>query len=399
MLLPKLLIIFLFSLFFVAFAPAVNAAGNLYFSPASGTKYNGQNFTVGVRASGMDGVDAVNATFTYPADKLTFVSISSGSSAWDVKAEEGGGNGTVTIQRGSTSSLTGDKLVANVTFKPKTNTGTAALSFAGDAALTRAGSNVIGNKSGATYTLAQPAAAPPPPAADTTAPIISEIKIVNPTIDAATVTWKTNEASDSSVDYGTDKGYFITATNATLVTEHSITLNSKFIEPGSTYHFIVRSKDAAGNEVKSVDQTFSTLGYELVVTLKDSAGKVLANTKASLYSKAQIGVSDKKGVITFKNVVPGEHLIVVETGDQKITQTIEVKNTGAKEVKIKDAAGKETSVLKTEPQKFDIRVSGANVQLKPLQTIGVVLIVIGIVLIGIVIFIYRRRHTKKTNIV
>jgi hypothetical protein len=392
LLLPRLLSIIFASLLFVTLAPSVKAAGNLYFSPASGTKYNGQNFTIAVRASGMDGIDAVNATFTYPADKLTFVSISSGSSAWDVKAEEGGGSGTVTLQRGSTNSLTGDKLVANVTFKPKTNTGTAALSFAGDAALTRAGSNVISGKSGATFTLAQPAAAPPPPAADTTAPVISDIKVINPTLDSATITWKTNEAADSNVDYGTELGYFITASNSALATEHSITLNSKFIESGSTYHFIVRSKDAAGNEVKSADQKFSTLGYDLLVTLKDESGKVLTNAKASLYSKPQIAFSDKNGVVTFKNVPSGEHLLVVETKDQKVTQTIEVKNTGVKEIKVKDNA-----VLKTDPQKFDVKIAAASILTKPMQTLGYVLIISGVALIIIILAAYFVLRRKKQN--
>ena len=48
---------------------------------------------------------------------------------------------------------------------------------------------------------------PPPPPGDTTAPVISAVNASGITSSAATVTWATNEASDTQVEYGTTTGY------------------------------------------------------------------------------------------------------------------------------------------------------------------------------------------------
>lgn len=394
--LPVLFFSVLFLLLGLALPRPAKASGTLYFSPGSGTKYNGQNFTVSLRASGMDNVDGVSAIFTYPTDKLTFVSINSGSSAWGIKAQETSSGGTIEIDRGNVGNLSGDKLVAAITFRPKTNSGTANLTFSGGCALTLAGSNVITGKSNATFTLTD---TPPPPVADTTPPVISAIAVTNLSVNTATITWTTNEASDSNVEYGTSKGYFLTASKGDLVTAHSVDLNKTFLEPGTAYHYIVRSKDASGNEAKSTDQTFSTIGYDIKVTINDENGNPLANTEATLHSTAQTATTDQNGLVTFKNVTVGEHVVTVKRDGTEIATTIQVKDAGAKEVKVKDATGKETVVLKTDPQKFAVKIAAANVQLKPTQSLGAIMIIAGIVLFGIVFFIYRRRKAKKNTLV
>ncbi|MBZ5538877.1 MAG: fibronectin type III domain-containing protein, partial [Acidobacteriia bacterium] len=93
---------------------------------------------------------------------------------------------------------------------------------------------------------------------DTTPPIISAVSSSSITSSAATISWTTDEASDSQVDYGTTTGYgSSTALNASLVTAHSAGLSGL---TGSTlYHYRVKSKDAAGNMATSGDFTFSTL--------------------------------------------------------------------------------------------------------------------------------------------
>ena len=95
------------------------------------------------------------------------------------------------------------------------------------------------------------------PASDITAPIISGTSASGVTSGSATITWTTNEASDSRVDFGTTADYgSSTALNSSLVTSHSQTLSG--LAANTTYHFRVKSRDAAGNLVMSGDQVFKT---------------------------------------------------------------------------------------------------------------------------------------------
>jgi len=73
----------------------------------------------------------------------------------------------------------------------------------------------------------------------------------------ATITWTTNEASDSQVEYGPTTAYGrSTARNASLVTSHPQTLSG--LTAGTLYHYRVKSQDAAGNLATSGDGTFTT---------------------------------------------------------------------------------------------------------------------------------------------
>ncbi len=95
---------------------------------------------------------------------------------------------------------------------------------------------------------------------DTTPPNITNIQVSNITTSTATVTWTTDELSTSFVDYGTSASYGATAGNGAYVTSHSVPLNN--LTSGTTYHFKVRSVDAAQNESNGpnpIDHTFSTV--------------------------------------------------------------------------------------------------------------------------------------------
>ncbi len=95
------------------------------------------------------------------------------------------------------------------------------------------------------------------PPADTTPPVISGVGSAGITSSAATVSWTTNEASDSQVDYGTTSSYGSSTTvNSSPITSHSQALSG--LSPNTTYHYRVKSRDAAGNLATSGDYTFVT---------------------------------------------------------------------------------------------------------------------------------------------
>ncbi len=88
-------------------------------------------------------------------------------------------------------------------------------------------------------------------------PVISGIASGSPTTSGATITWSTDVAASSQVDYGTTIAYGGSTTlDSTLVTSHSQALSG--LQPGTTYHFRVRSADGSGNLAISGDNAFAT---------------------------------------------------------------------------------------------------------------------------------------------
>jgi hypothetical protein len=85
---------------------------------------------------------------------------------------------------------------------------------------------------------------------DTTAPVISAMTVASTTDTTATITWTTNELSNSMIRYdivsrSTWGGYQWSKNDAQMVTSHSVTLTG--LTKGTTYHFRVGSNDALGN--------------------------------------------------------------------------------------------------------------------------------------------------------
>ena len=89
------------------------------------------------------------------------------------------------------------------------------------------------------------------------APAISAISATGITASSVTITWTTDQASTSLVNYGTTAAYGSTsAYSATLVTSHSVTISG--LSAGTTYNFDVLSANAAGVLATSGNSTFTT---------------------------------------------------------------------------------------------------------------------------------------------
>ena len=68
---------------------------------------------------------------------------------------------------------------------------------------------------------------------------------VSPTATTAVVSWTTNSSANSRVDYGTTAGYGSNVSDSTLVTSHSLTINS--LTCNTTYHYQITSVGSAGS--------------------------------------------------------------------------------------------------------------------------------------------------------
>ena len=92
---------------------------------------------------------------------------------------------------------------------------------------------------------------------DTTPPVISAIASSRD-YTSMTITWTTNEAATSQVEYGPSAAYGSESTlDSELVTSHSVTITG--LSPGTTYHFRIKSKDSLDNEAVSDDGTDITV--------------------------------------------------------------------------------------------------------------------------------------------
>jgi len=113
--------------------------------------------------------------------------------------------------------------------------------------------------------------------ADVTAPTISAVGSWNVTATGASLYWATNEAADTQVEYGLTTSYGSSTTlNPARVTSHSANLTGLAL--GTTYHYRVKSKDAAGNLQVSGDFTFTTAATVLQTVDDGSAGNTRAGT-------------------------------------------------------------------------------------------------------------------------
>ena len=121
------------------------------------------------------------------------------------------------------------------------------------------------------------------PAADTTPPVITVVPSASAMDCSAVITWTTDEAATSTVDYGLSFSYTSSASVAGYVQSHSVTLTG--LNAGATYHYQASSTDASANgPTTSTDAVFAT---------SSAAAPVISTGPASS------GVTGSQAVITW----------------------------------------------------------------------------------------------------
>jgi hypothetical protein len=143
---------------------------------------------------------------------------------------------------------------------------------------------------------------------DNTLPLISTVSAFNISLSGATITWATNEASNSQVDYGLTTAYgSATPVNASLLTAHAMTPTG--LVANTLYHYRVKSRDAAGNLAVSGDLTFTTLAPgpdttpPSVSMTAPTAGAIVAGT-----ATVSASATDNVGVVGVQFKLDGANL-------------------------------------------------------------------------------------------
>ncbi|OGM12200.1 hypothetical protein A2Z22_05225 [Candidatus Woesebacteria bacterium RBG_16_34_12] len=93
---------------------------------------------------------------------------------------------------------------------------------------------------------------------DQTPPIISDLAVSGIGSSQATVSWNTDEASNSRVEYGLESEiYSLNKTDSLYTVNHSLTLTSG-VASATTYYYRACSADETGNESCSSESSFTT---------------------------------------------------------------------------------------------------------------------------------------------
>ena len=141
--------------------------------------------------------------------------------------------------------------------------------------------------------------------ADSTAPVISAVAVGSLTISSAAVSWTTDEAANSQVEYGLTAAYgSLTVLDAGLVLSHDVPLAG--LTTNTLYHFRVLSSDAAGNPALSADGTFTTsadlrapvISAVAVGSLTISSAAVSWTTDEAASSQVEYGLTAAYGSLT-----------------------------------------------------------------------------------------------------
>ena len=315
--------------------PASAAGASISLTANRGTVAAGGSLIVAVYMNGGGtAVNAIQADVSFPSSKLQYVGYSSSGSAFEIGASSGGGDGLASVARGTTSPVAGSALVGTLTFKALAGSGSAAISVAGSSSLVSATDNtavpyspgsVSVNFGAAAASSSSPAApAAPAPPKDITPPLISAIKVKDLTPFSATITWTTNEASDSAVDYGVDANYGLAASASPAVTAHAVVLNSAFLTPQTLLHYRVKSTDGSGNVATGTDQSFELPGVPVTVVVRGADGKPQPGASVTLDGAS--GTTNSKGLVTLPSSL-GNKKVVTTYGGVTIQKPITVSKT------------------------------------------------------------------------
>jgi len=178
---------------------------------------------------------------------------------------------------------------------------------------------------------------------DQTKPVISEITVATITNTSATIAWTTDEAADSMVYFGITTAYAEAGSPksaSALVKDHSITLNN--LTEKTTYHFLVRTKDAYGNQTDSEDFTFTTADLTPPVisgiatsTVLENGATITWNTGEGATSLVEYGLTTAYGTTTtVTEALAASHSVTINGLTPFTTYHFRVRST--------DAAGNES---------------------------------------------------------
>ncbi len=153
---------------------------------------------------------------------------------------------------------------------------------------------------------------------------------VSPTATTAVVSWTTNSSANSRVDYGTTTAYGSNGSDSTLVTSHSLTLNS--LTCGTTYHYEITSVGSAGS-ASTADATFATSACATIsgVSVSPTATTAIVSwtTSVSANSRVDYGTTTAYGSNVSDSTLVTSHSLTLNSLTCGTTYHYEITSVGS----------------------------------------------------------------------
>jgi hypothetical protein len=305
-------IVLVISFFSVLFIPLTTYADSpsIYLSSNISTVAEGGSLIVAVYMNGGgQPINAVSVNLSYPTSQLQYIGLSYSGSPFNIATpSDGGGSGSVSIQNGTISPVSGSALIATVTFHALVSSGSAAISVSGSSQLISATTNtgISYSPSGTSVSFGAVAthsastaskAATPAPAPVVLPPTtISDVKVTNLTATTATINWTTNNPADSVVDFGLNSSYGLSDSSTTPVTTHSVQLTSSFLLPETLLHYRVQSTDQSGNVISGTDKSLELPGVPVTIIVHGPNGNPQPDVQVTIDNAS--GTTNSKGSVT-----------------------------------------------------------------------------------------------------
>lgn len=411
-----------------------SAASQLKLLPNANSVQNGSNIAVAVRINPDEPVDAVETTVTYDQSKLEFVSIDTAGSAFPTEIVQGGGGGTVDITRGHlTGTVSGDALVAIVTFKAKVGSGTTNIQISGNAtSANNPGTYINPTFENASITLTTPTSSgggsqPSNPSGGGSGsgggggssgggrpgrPGSNQgsgsqggsskeqakqrreigLQIHKKQVEFTRVILKATakEKVKVHVVYGLDpKQLAISTAQTDFGKEHEIHLDSAILVPGTRFYFKAIAEDEDGNKVETNVENLKTKGFRVRLRVTDAEEKPIKNQKVTLHSEPITAETDENGVATFDDVAPGDHRLEYEQSGQVHSKTVSV---GGDEPLKTESDGTQ----KAEPEDIQVvfnKVQFADTDNSPIILPATIATILAL-LAGAALLVYKRRQNR-----
>jgi hypothetical protein len=171
------------------------------------------------------------------------------------------------------------------------------------------------------------------------APVISSVVVSGVTATSATVTWTTDQASNSAVTYGATTAYGSeTGPDSSYVTSHSVTITG--LATGATYNFAVVSANSAGVSSTSPNGTFTTtastsatppsIGYVNFWGVSDSGVTISWSTSFPSNTQLAYGTTAALGQLTpLQSALVSSHGVVLTGLSPGTTYYFVAQSTGS----------------------------------------------------------------------
>lgn len=277
---PKFSWLCLFSFLIIAFkiltiqVEAAVSSCSASVSPTSVTISTSPNLTFTVNNTSSQTI--VWAKFTSPSSNFTVTSAS--ASGWSVATT----SSTATFTSGSISAGSGGN------FTVATTVGTTI----GNESWTV---QVSDSSNGTSPTTCSGSTSITVSSSDTTAPTLSNLTVSDISDTSAKISWTTDEATTSTVYYGTSVSYGSTTTTSSA-TSHSVILSG--LTANTTYHYNVVFRDSAGNEEETGDNTFVTSKLPTTTTVTKIETKTETKTVSDTSIPDILITTDLKSVFS-----------------------------------------------------------------------------------------------------